>query len=216
MYKEMDRKDVVRNQIVLAAKNYSEQLSSQIFLYVFGNQYIEVMFRTSDFLHLTGIGTKLYSKKFFMLAKQGKIVNDQLFFAPKYPFKAVMKKLECLVRLPELTTEDVIILLDMQTETVTYKIGLSNLEFSIGMYEKDGFYSPQSLRGKGKPIENSLGGEVVDFIFARENGEHKYTRCTFQDPAKEIPAAVLPLLDPALMAPLSPAPPPSDPQPKIP
>lgn len=113
MYKEMDRKDVVRNQIVLAAKNYSEQLSSQIFLYVFGNQYIEVMFRTSDFLHLTGIGTKLYSKKFFMLAKQGKIVNDQLFFAPKYPFKAVMKKLECLVRLPELTTEDVIILLDM-------------------------------------------------------------------------------------------------------
>lgn len=107
-------------------------------------------------------------------------------------------------------------MLDMQTETVTYKIGLSNLEFSIGMYEKDGFYSPQSLRGKGKPIENSLGGEVVDFIFARENGEHKYTRCTFQDPAKEIPAAVLPLLDPALMDPLSPAPPPSDPQPKIP
>lgn len=50
---KLDDKDLARKGIIRAAKSYSKHLSGKVFLYVFGNEYIEVMFRADDFLHMT-------------------------------------------------------------------------------------------------------------------------------------------------------------------
>lgn len=214
---KLDDKDLARKGIIRAAKSYSKHLSGKVFLYVFGNEYIEVMFRADDFLHMTGTGsTKMNAREFFRHARDGHLRRDQFRFLENYPFHLVNRKLSCLVRIHELTDREVAVLKDMRTGSLVYKIALSNLEFSVGMYQRGPLYSPRTLRVKDKSFENSGSGEIVDFIFARRYEETKYTTCTFQDSAKEIPAAVLSLLDPALTETLSPAPPPSDPQPKIP
>lgn len=196
---KLDDKDLARKGIIRAAKSYSKHLSGKVFLYVFGNEYIEVMFRADDFLHMTGTGsTKMNAREFFRHARDGHLRRDQFRFLENYPFHLVNRKLSCLVRVHELTDREVAVLKDMRTGSLVYKIALSNLEFSVGMYQRGPLYCPRTLRVKDKAFENSGGGEIVDFIFARRYEEAKYTTCTFQDPAKEIPVTILPLLDPAL------------------
>ncbi|WP_308527422.1 PBECR4 domain-containing protein [uncultured Oscillibacter sp.] len=195
----MDTKDTKKEQIragiVSAAQSYSAHLTNRVFLYVFGEEYIEVMFRADDFLHLTGVDTRLFAKDFYSISRKAQLGLSQFFFKQQHPFELVKKKIPCLMRLHELTNRDVIILKDLSTGSLVYKIALTNLEFTIGMYEKDGMYSPQTLRVKDKTVERSAQGEVVDFIFERQYNEPKYKTCTFSDPAKTIPDCVRDMLE---------------------
>lgn len=187
----------LRNGIVSAARNYSRKLTGRAFLYVFGNEYIEVVFLPENFLHLTGVGTNMKAGAFYRAAKRGELSEHQISIDPRNS-DLPKRKIPRLIRLHELTTREVAVLKDLRTATETYSIALSDLEISVGMYKHGKTYSPQTMRVRDKAFENSSGGEIVDFIFARQYGETKYTACTFQDPAKEIPATILPLLDPAL------------------
>lgn len=189
------KKERIRKSIVTAAQNYSTNLTNRVFLYVFGEEYIEVMFRADDFLHLTGVDTKLFAKDFYSLARNAKLNVSQFFFNTQHPFDIVKKKIPCLTRLHELTNRDVIVLKDLKTGTLVYKIALTNLEFTIGMYEKDGIYSPQTLRVKDKSVEKSRDGECVDFIFERQYSESKYTKSTFYTPSKALPESIKEMLD---------------------
>lgn len=77
------------------------------------------------------------------------------------------------MKLPSLTEELVCVVKDMQTLTLTYKIGVTNLDFTIGLTENIDFegnkindwFLPRTLRVRDKAIENSPSAEFVDFIF---------------------------------------------------
>ena len=79
-------------------------------------------------------------------------------------------------RLPELTNEMVCILKNMETMTITYKLSVTNLEFTLGLTEnKDNtgnkindLFLPMSLRVKDSSVEKSGDGEIVDFIFSKD------------------------------------------------
>ena len=49
---------------------YEQYLAGQAFLYVYGNEYFEVMFPVNRFLHLAGVETRLFAKKFYKNAKK--------------------------------------------------------------------------------------------------------------------------------------------------
>lgn len=170
--KSQKKKDI-RNQIVSAAQNYYSYLTNRVFLYVFGDEFIEVMYRIDDFLHLTGVETFLGAKSFYQLAKKSQLGESQFFFKPKHPYDVVKKKLPRLICLNSLTNQQVTILQNMNAGQVSYKIGLTNCDFTVGMYEKCGFYSPQTLRVKDKAIENSEKSQKVDFIFSRQTSFDK-------------------------------------------
>ena len=101
-------------------------------------------------------------------------------------------------RLPELTNEMVCVLKDMQTMTITYKLSVTNLEFTLGLTENtdrggnkiNDFFLPMSLRVKDSSVEKSNDGEIIDFIFSKDASVAKYDILLVEDKDKKIPDCI--------------------------
>ena len=135
MATKVDKKNAIRQGIIEAAIVYSQSLASKTFLYVYGDEYFEVSFPIDHFLHLTGVETRLSAKDFYKNAKKSILTNNQFYFDARHIYVNAKKKLPCLKRLPELTNEMVCILKNMETMTITYKLSVTNLEFTLGLTE---------------------------------------------------------------------------------
>lgn len=203
MATKTEKKNQIRQDIIAAAAVYSRELAGKTFLYVYGNEYFEVSFPINHFLHLTGVETRLSAREFYRNAKKGFLTDKQFYFSKRHPFSNAKKKLPCLKKLPELTQEIVCILKDMQTLTITYKLSVTNLEFTLGLTENidvcgrkvNDLFLPRSLRVKDSSIEKSGAGEIVDFIFAKDASLDKYDRLLVCDESKQIPEIIYPLLE---------------------
>ena len=143
------------------------------FLYVYGDEYFEVSFPIDHFLHLTGVETRLSAKDFYKNVKKSILTNNQFYFDARHVYANAKKKFPCLKRLPELTNEMVCVLKDMETMTITYKLSVTNLEFTLGLTENidnngnkiNDLFLPMSLRVKDSSVERSNDGDVIDFIY---------------------------------------------------
>ena len=195
MATKADKKNEIRKDIIDSAIIYSQCLAGKAFLYVYGDEFFEVLFPTNRFLHLTGVETYLSAKEFYKNAKKGTLTNKQFYFDARHPYANAKKKLPCLKRLPELTNEMICILKDMQTDTVVYKLSVSNLEFTLGLTEDiddkgnkvNEFFLPMSLRVEDSSVEKSKDGEIADFIFTKDASKMKYEAILVADRKKSIP-----------------------------
>ena len=69
--------------------------------------------------------------------------------------------------------EMVCVLKDMETMIITYKLSVTNLEFTLGLTENidnngnkiNDLFLPISLRVKDSSVERSNDGDVIDFIY---------------------------------------------------
>ena len=195
MATKADKKNEIRKDIIDSAIIYSQCLAGKAFLYVYVDEFFEVLFPTNRFLHLTGVETYLSAKEFYKNAKKGTLTNKQFYFDARHPYANAKKKLPCLKRLPELTNEMICILKDMQTDTVVYKLSVSNLEITLGLTEDiddkgnkvNEFFLPMSLRVEDSSVEKSKDGEIVDFIFTKDASKMKYEAILVADRKKSIP-----------------------------
>ena len=118
---------------------------------------------------------------------------------------AAKKKLPCLNRLSELTTTMVCIVKNLTTITLTYTIGVTNLEFTLGLTEHldehgnkiDDLFLPRTLRVKDNAIDISKDGEIVDFIFMKDASVSTYSTLLFADDSKEIPKVLEGIINPS-------------------
>ena len=109
MEKNQNKSGELRRQIIQAAQAYKEHLAGKVFLYVYGNDFFEVVFQTDQFLHLTGVGSMLGARDFYQKAKNSTLSTGQIFFDKRHPYRVAKKKLPCLLVLHELTNSLVII-----------------------------------------------------------------------------------------------------------
>ena len=79
MGKQQDRRIIVQD-IKNAAKLYKQYLVGKKFMYVFENKYIEVIYKSANFRHLTGGDTKLSAKQFYSYAVKNILQASQIFF----------------------------------------------------------------------------------------------------------------------------------------
>lgn len=207
MATKTDKKNWVRQGIIDSAYIYSQHLAGKTFLYVCGSEHFEVSFPVEHFLHLTGVESSLPAKKFYKYAKAAILANNQFYFDTRHPYANARKKLPCLMRLPELTNTEVCVLKNMRTNTVIYKLSLTNFEFTLGLVENtcdncakaDNFFVPMTLRVKDSSIERSGGGEVVDFIFSKNASIEKYDTLLVEDKSKTFPCSIRHLLSGKLL-----------------
>ena len=207
MATKTEKKEALRNDIIDSAGVYSSKLAGKHFLYVYGEEYFEVSFPSDCFLHLTGVETILSAKDFYKISKKGNLTNSQFYFSSRYPFANAKKKLPCLKRLPELTNGLVCVLKDMQTVKITYKLSVTNLEFTLGLTEnldKNGkkinnLFLPMSLRVEDSSVEKSAEGEIIDFIFSKDASVAKYDTLLVKDERKLVPTRVYSLLSDELI-----------------
>lgn len=95
------------------------------------------------------------------------------------------------------------ILKDMQTVTIMYKLSLTNLEFTLGLTENtdssgnriNNLFLPMSLRVEDSSVAKSSGGDVVDFIFAKDASVSKYKDLLVKDERKMIPECIRHLIE---------------------
>lgn len=82
--------------------------------------------------------------------------------------------------------------------TITYKLSVTNLEFTLGLTENtdrggnkiNDFFLPMSLRVKDSSVEKSGDGEIVDFIFSKDASVAKYDILLVEDKDKKIPDCI--------------------------
>ena len=155
-----EKKENIKRQIITAARTYSLKLAGRTFLYVYGEEYFEVLFKIDRFLHLTGVETRLRAGDFYQKAKDGTLDVNQFFFTQAHSMGSAKKKLPCLNRLPELTNTMVCVVKSLRTVTLTYTLGLTNLEFTLGLTENtnenNNLFFPRTLRVKDKSIKYLL------------------------------------------------------------
>ena len=198
MATKVDKKNAIRQGITEAEIVYCQNLAGKTFLYVCGDEYFEVSFPIDHFLHLTGVETRLSTKDFYKNAKKSILTNNQFYFDARHVYANAKRKLPCLKRLPELTNEMVCVLKNMETMTITYKLSVTNLEFTLGLTENtdnngnkiNDYFLPMTLRVKDSSVEKSSDGEVVDFIFAKDASISKYDTLLVEDKSKTIPDCI--------------------------
>ena len=157
-----------------------------------------MFFPSENFMHLTGVNSSLSPHDFYANTRRRKLELNQFYFDQQHFYKNAKKKLHCLKRLSELTTGMVCILKELKTLTVTYKLSVSNLEFTLCLIESDKhhgsngnkMYVPKSLRVEDSSVERSNGGEIVDFIFCKDYSAKKYDSLLVKDIAKDLPDCI--------------------------
>lgn len=176
-------KSAILKKIHNAAKNYQRYLAGKTFMYVYEGKSIEVVFKNSSFLHLTGVNTKLRAKEFYKHAKTKNGLKVQEFFFDKnHPYDLAEKKTDHLEDLYRITNMEVLITEDVVTFTANYKIGITDLQFILLCGENrdkhgkliDDCFVPYSFRIE--EIRNEKFGELyeVDFIFCKQTNAAKY------------------------------------------
>ncbi len=211
MATKTDKKNAIRLDIMDSAVIYSSQLAGKNFLYVYGDDFFEVSFPVDHFLHLTGVETRLSANDFYKNAKKRILTNSQFYFSGRHPYANARKKLPCLKKLPELTSEMVCILKDMKTVTITYKLSVTNLEFTLGLTENldnygkkiNNLFLPMTLRVEDSSVKKSADGAIVDFIFIKDGSESRYRNLLVNDESKHIPDSVRHLIDESFYGSLS-------------
>lgn len=193
----------LRKQINIAAEEYSKHLAGKVFLYVYGDECFEISFMTKQFKHLTGVASNLSANDFYKKAKTKTLTDKQFWFDSNHLYNNARKKLPCLCNLSALTNNVVGVVKNVSTLTLTYKIGVTNLSFTLCLTENvdknnnkiNDLLLPRSLRVKDKSIENSTDSEFIDFIFERDASLHTYTILRYNDINKSIPQSVSRLID---------------------
>lgn len=127
------KKLLIRTDIINGLAVYKTELAGKYFLYVFDNRYIEVFFGRGNFKHLTGVASRLNGKRFYSKAEKSQLTTSQFWFTNDNPFRTAKDKCSRLERLPELVSDDTILMEEIVTNSCTYSFGTTNLDFSVGL-----------------------------------------------------------------------------------
>lgn len=196
---------ISKNQIVRrirkAAKNYKNYLVGRTFMFVYDDKCLEVMFKTSSFFHLTGVGSKLSAKNFYKHAISGnELKASEIYFDSDHPFDLVDLKTQYLKDLYKITITDVLIADDIITATTVYEIGITNIEIVLCLgKDTDKFgnvisdrWVPYSFRVEN--IDNKKYDKLYEvlWIFSKDSNNLKYDKLSFGniDKIDEIPDAI--------------------------
>lgn len=185
----MGKAQIIR-KIHNAAKKYKDYFVGNTYMFVYEKQYVEVIFKKSSFLHLTGVNTNLNAENFYnhALIKKG-LRPQEVSFDSDHPYDLADKKTSYLSDLYKITVTDVVIADNIVTMTFTYGIGITNLEFVICLGDDTDYIGniissckvPYSFRVE--EIDNAKFADLyeVTHIFKKKTGQKKYNELTFGD-----------------------------------
>lgn len=182
-----NKADIVRS-IISAASAYNQDLVGKTFLYAFDGRYIEVLFKTQNFCHLTGVETSSSARPFYRDALRGRLHPGQIWFTSRHPYNLCVLKTGHIQNLRAMTNSRVVILENTATDTITYEFRLTELKFTLCLGKdtdadgnlKSGYYVVKSLRD-GDCLNRSGNHHRCDFIFSKQTDERLYNTLCYAD-----------------------------------
>lgn len=187
MSKKQDRIDTAK-AICHAAGLYKNNLVGRKFLYFFDNRYIEVIYKTDSFKHLTGVESNLSANAFYKLAVRGQLTEKQIYFSPTHPFALCQRKLKHLDSIANLATAESFMLEEIKTSTKTYKFGTTDLNFSLCFNQQlddagtllNEVFHVESLRDEDCFSKSKTAYDVVAILY-KQNTDKAYDHFAFLD-----------------------------------
>lgn len=182
-----DKVRLVRNNIVSNAQVYKNELAGKYYLYIFENQCFEMYFGTDNYLHLTGVGSRVSPNQFYQLAKNKKLQENQLFFSKRFPLKTALQKSSNLPNLPKFTYKGYFVIKDLVTETEIYPYAITNTEQSvlIGLKKEEckDIYIPKSFRVRGNIFDKAENDKLfeINCILSKKDKEGLYNNVLYKD-----------------------------------
>ena len=175
------------HRICLAANEYKQNLDGKQFLILFEGEYIEVTFKKEHFLHLCGVGTKLFSKDFYKKSANYSLTKNEIIFNSVHPYDLADIKTNNLNTAFNIFRKESLIVTDITTHTYNYKLGATDLDILICFdYDRDkngnktsDVLIPYSLRVEN--IANSKYNKIyeIDYVLSKCNGSKSYTKIEF-------------------------------------
>lgn len=181
MSKSEDREKIV-SAICVAAKQYKQNLVGKKFLFVFEQRCIEIVFKKDSFKHLTGVSTYLSAKQFYKKALDGTLRKEQIWFDEQHPFYLCVRKINHISDIFQITVNECFLLENINTKTVTYQFGATNLKFTLCMTSQENSFDfiIQSLRDEDCFEKASNVYEVIS-ILSKQNDKKLYDKITYLD-----------------------------------
>lgn len=192
MSKKADKEAIIK-EICIAARLYKENLVGKRFLYVFDGRYIEVLYKNSNFKHLTGVECNMSARDFYKNALKRRLSASQIYFTGSHPYSLCKRKIKHLCAISALASSETFMLEEITTESRAYKFGATNLDFTLCMnreYDSNGMakgdcYIVESLRDEDC-FKKSSHVYTVTHILAKDNTERLYTDIVFMDKATDM------------------------------
>lgn len=220
----MTKKEAI-SIISKCARQYAVNLCDKQLAFVYRDSknktdYAEVIFRSNNFMHFTGIETKnsMKANMFYKAALEQRLKESNLVFKSNHTTEL---KLQILPKIMNIAISARMIGdyagsgLDLYTEKVT-----GTTSACLGLIEKDGAYIPNTvLQEDIRSIIPKPPGKIFA-IFRRDIHQNQYTELTYQSKTFLITQRCLPKelslkIDPSLTAP-SPTPTSQSPTPRSP
>ncbi len=163
-------------------------------MYVYDGRFIEVIFKSENFRHLTGVDTNLSPRQFYEYSVTGKLAESQIWFGPTHPFALCARKIRHINDVATMARSGCFMLEEIKTVSMTYKFGTTDLKFTLCLnkdVDRNGkeseCYIVQSLRD-GDCFSKSEGAYVVTHIFSRKNDQKLYTDLLYIDDSSSMKA----------------------------
>ena len=177
----VDKKKAIKT-IVEAASNYEKYLNDRSFLIVYktesGSQYVEVVFRSWHFLHLTGLKTKMTAAQFYEACIDNKLSEKDVVFDDS---GKVGQKIKVLPYLHDLLYHNCMIGEFINSGIMIqadYFVGDTKLILSVGFRRESNRDVPVTLySGDVRKLTNPTNKVLA--IFARRYPETKYKEVTY-------------------------------------
>ncbi len=187
--------ELVRKNVISAVQKYKNELVGKKFLYIFGNEFIEVIYKTENFMHLTGIDSKkLKPQKFYDKTKDKTLKRNNMFFSSRYPLKTAMEKSNELSNIDIFSNSKISIIKDMQTSTYAYEFGFSDKKMTLGLIKNTredikgnkielDYYVPQTFRVKEDATKGKDPSEIIEIamILSKTDVKAKYNKIHYGD-----------------------------------
>lgn len=113
--KQINQLQLIR-QICAAAKSYKTQLVGKTFLYIFDDRYIEVMFKVTNFRHLTGVESSLSAREFYNKAVRNQLQTNLISFSSNHPYELCLKKITHITDIANLAQSESFMLEQITTQ----------------------------------------------------------------------------------------------------
>lgn len=189
---QLSKADIVRS-ISSAASSYRQNLVGKTFLYIFDGRYIEVIYKTQNFCHLTGVETSSSARPFYTDALHGRLRSGQIWFTSRHPYNLCALKVKHIQSLCSVTNSPVVILENTVTDTKVYAFGLTELKFTLCLSRdtdingkvKSSYYVAESLRN-GDCSNRSGDHHKCTFIFSKPNDRKLYDTLCYTDGTTDV------------------------------
>ena len=174
--------------ICSAAIKYKTNLVGKTFMYIFDNRFIEVIYKSENFKHMTGVESSLSAKRFYSLAVNNRLKANQISFSSRHPYNLCEKKLQHIEDLIDVTSSENFMLEEITTKNRIFKFGTTDTKFTLCLGDdldangnlKSKLLTVQSLRDEDC-FSKAKNVHVVTHILSKPNDEKKYNKVLFVD-----------------------------------